>query len=163
MPAAAALNSWTQHPWCDIPWKIITSHWISGEGCEWSSCEWNKSASPRPGWAPEEQLGAVTATAGNSCCSWDWQCWSCSAPQGSPWPTAAPALGVLLQLHFPVHETPWLFWKLNPPDTSTTPRLCHSLILRFSSVLSLRDPSAPQTAFSAEEQPSEQIDYKFIK
>lgn len=85
-------------------------------------------------------------------------------PKGSPMTPSSPCSGILLQPHFPVCETPWLFWrKLNLPDPLTTAQLCHSLSLTFSSVLSLRGPFAPQTAFADEEQPSEQADYKFIK
>lgn len=83
--------------------------------------------------------------------------------QRDPLTPSSPCRGVLLHPHSPVQERPWLFWRLNPPDTLTTPQLCHSLILRLSSVLSLKDPFAPQTAFLDEEQPPEQADYKFNK
>lgn len=86
------------------------------------------------------------------------------APKGLPLTPAAPAVGICSSPIFQCVKPPGFSgMTLNPPATLTTPRLCHSLILRFSSVLSLRDPFAPQTAFSDEEQPSEQADYTFIK
>lgn len=146
MPAAAALNSWTQHPkggqqsLCDIPWKIITSYSIGGEGCVLSHpAEWlhravlaGAAGSPRPHWVPKKQLDAATnhssgIAAVSQFCQLHWDAMGAlippqrELPKGALWPTAAPAVGVLLQ---PIscqeklqHMKPPGFSgrKLNPP------------------------------------------------
>lgn len=56
------------------------------------------TASPRPCWVPKKQLDAIHSRGllANSVSSIHQE-WQRELPKGSPWPTAAPAGGILLQ------------------------------------------------------------------